>query len=116
MAATKQERGIRAQVLLGDEILREALEATRDWAMSNFNAAKDRDSAWDARLRVMAVEEFAAYLLATIQFGRAEVDELVRARDKLSKRKQEREELSTYLENARKARAEFEADEKGVAS
>ena len=108
MPADAKERGQQALVLAQNPILQDALAATADWAMRSFAKASTPSEAWDARLRVMASEEFSAYLLAVIQFGRAEVDRLLKERDKMRAKKRERESLTEYLNNARVAREEFD--------
>jgi hypothetical protein len=109
------ERGSRATALVKDSVFQEALEATRDWALREFNTSSTQEEAWRARQLTRTVDEFAAYLLAAIQLGKSEVDELILARERLSKRKQEKESVAEYLDRARIARREYDESHKGVA-
>ena len=107
MATAPQDRGARAAAISSSEILQEAISATQDWAQSTFRASTDRDEAWNARLRMQAVEEFVAYMMAVIQMGRAATEKLIVERDKMSQRKRDRDSVVDYLDNAREARADF---------
>jgi hypothetical protein len=103
-----RERGQRAHDLVNDPLFKEALAATSARAMEAFARSKTPEEAWNARLRSMAVDEFAAYMLAVIQFGRAETEKLVRAREKMRASKRDKESFEEYLNKAREARDEFD--------
>ena len=102
------DRGARALVLLKDPILAEALQATNDMVTRMFNSAETAEEAWSARLAGKAVGALQAHLLATIQFGKSEVEKMIRERDKLSDRKKRKESETDYLNAARKAREDFD--------
>ncbi len=108
-----KERGAQASAIARNPVFQEAVAATQDWAIRSFSAASTPEDAWNARLRLNAAEEFVAYLRAVVALGQSEVDRLVAERDKMSARKRRKNELANYLNEARKARAEFaESDEK----
>lgn len=110
-----QERGARAEALARDSVFTEALGATRDWAMSKFKTAASPEEAWRARQLADAVEEFSGYLLAAIQMGKKDIDDLVAARDRQSARKKARQSEADYLNAARIARKEYANSVEGVA-
>lgn len=115
MAVDPIARGRQAALLAQNPLLKDALDAATAWAQRAFTAASTPEEAWDARLRLQAAEEFTAYLLAVIHFGKAKVDELLAERDKMRKRKRDRETMVEYLDRARRERSKFSENEAEVA-
>jgi hypothetical protein len=102
-------RGEHAQALIEDEVFREALAMTRSWAMDRFHQAGSADEAWKAKLRFEIIDEFAAVMRATMQVGKAAVEELIRERDQMSERRRRKEAFPEYIAKAASARAEHAA-------
>jgi len=111
-----RERGEQAAEIARHPVLRQALEATREWAMEAFNQAKTPDDAWNARLRVMAVDEFIQYLMAVIQLGRSETAKIEREYENMRKKKRDKISFADHLVAARKARAEYDEQQEKVAN
>jgi hypothetical protein len=107
-------RGEHAQALIEDEVFRDALEMTRDWALDRFYQASNADEAWKAKLRFEIVDEFAAVMRATMQLGKAAVSELIRDRDKMSERRRRKEAFPEYIAKAASARAEHAASKESA--
>ena len=101
-------RGQEAVDLIQHPMLRDAITCAHDWAMRTFSQANTPEDAWNARLRMKAADEFAAYLLAVIQLGKTETEKLVRDHEKMRKSKKENVPIEQYLEEARQARQEYD--------
>jgi hypothetical protein len=87
--------------------LREALSAVRAWALSSFHAASSPEEAWQAKMRADAANEFAAVMLATIQLGKQAAGQLMTDREKMSRRKKERQSAADYMTEAAEARSAY---------
>jgi len=108
LAKDPRTRGQEAVDLIGHPMLRDAVNAAHEWATRTFSQAKTPEEAWNARLRMMACDEFAAYLLAVIQLGKTETEKIVREHEDMKQKKRDDVSLDSYLTEAREARAEYD--------
>jgi hypothetical protein len=102
-------RGEHAQALIEDEVFKEALEMTRDWAHGLFVGAKTTEELLAAKAKHEAVDYFAAVMRATMQAGKSAVEQLIRERDEMSERRRRKEAFPEYIAKAASARAEHAA-------
>jgi hypothetical protein len=102
-------RGEHAQALIEDEVFKEALAMTRDWAHGLFVSAKTTEELLAAKAKHEAVDYFAAVMRATMQVGKAAVEQLIRERDEMSARRRRKNAFPEYMAKATSARAEHVA-------